>query len=163
VTKRKTTPHLKRGPKPKAPKPPKPKGKPGRPERVPLRQHPLRYNIAHAVAASGMTGSSMRGGATLFSWYELGRQPKKDPDEKYVDRLRKLIEAYTHSTPEDLLWLDTMADAVFIAVMFANIDAEAAIEEVTRRASSIGEMEYAEKVLLPSLIDIRSKRTPCRK
>ena len=160
MTKPKTTPHLKRGPKPKPPKPAKPKGRPGRPERVPLHLHPRRYEIAGVAAVFRMIGS-MRTGAFFMTWYR-GDNPKKDPDPKDVDRLRKLVEAYRGTTPDDLAWLNAMGAAISVTMMYAHMDIELAIEEVTRRAASVGEMGFAERVLLPPLIEIRRKKR-CRK
>ena len=66
MTKRKTTPHLKRGPKPK-PKPPKrSKGRPA----VPLREHPDRYTVARFDVADWwlknmVKGNRLRAGMVL--------------------------------------------------------------------------------------------------
>ena len=75
---------------------------------MPLRLHPKRYVVAWTAAMTQIMESD-RGGAFLSLWY-IGSDDMTEPDERRVDRLRKLVDSF--QTPADLEWRNIMADAI---------------------------------------------------
>jgi hypothetical protein len=168
MTARKTTPHLRRGRKPKqGPKPPQPpKRVVGRPD-TPLSERPDRYVLAFSEALV-MMGLSRRKAAQLFEMLYKG--PIMDvtvADEppyritvtvktgdidlgefaKECDRLRALVKSRAPNAA-DLAWLTTMAEAVMIACEPWRPDAR---DTILRLAASMNETEWARGHLLPML------------
>jgi hypothetical protein len=153
MTARKTTPHLKRGPKPK-PKPVKPSRGRGRPpSRLPLHLHPQRYAVAWTAAMMRFMESERSGAFLMLWWWVLDK--KAEPHERSVDRLRKLVASF--QTAADLAWRDTMAEAILIATIIGPERPQLAINAMLRRAASARETAWAERVLLPPLIELRQE------
>ena len=94
---------------------------------------------------------SERSGAFLTLW-NFG---SVEPDERAVDRLRKLVAAF--HTPADLAWRDIMAEAILITTMIGPRRPQLAINAMLRRAASVGETAWARRILLPSLIELRQR------
>lgn len=142
----------------KVEKPATPRGKPGRPSRVPLCQHPKRFEIAW-VAALQSLAKSERGGARYLLWCD-GR-PTTSPDEKTVDRLRKLAASF--ATPDDLAWLTPIVEAILISLTIGETTPDAAIRQVLRRTALVGDTLQARHVLLPELFEIRRRQRQARR
>jgi hypothetical protein len=122
---------------------------------MPLRLHPKRYVVAWTAAMTQIMESD-RGGAFLSLWY-IGSDDMTEPDERRVDRLRKLVDSF--QTPADLEWRNIMADAIIIFAMVGPQRPQLAINTMLRRAALAGESAWARRVLLPGLIEIKQKRT----
>jgi hypothetical protein len=168
MTARKTTPHLRRGPKPKlGPKPPQPpKRVVGRPD-TPLSERPDRYVLAYSEALV-MMGLSRRKAAQLFEMLYKGPITDITVDDdpphritikvktgdidlgefaKECDRLRALVKSRAPNAA-DLAWLTTMAEAVMIACEPWRPDAR---DTILRLAASMNETEWATQHLLPAV------------
>jgi hypothetical protein len=149
MTARKTTPHLKRGPKPK-PKPPKLAW--GRPA-VPLRQHPDRFLLArYDVAAAWLQKGRRLGAGTVLS---IAMQREREFKRMAANRLRRMAQRYTR--PEDMAWRQGIATAVALTIQTpaepATSPAELEIIEsrIIDAATCVGEVEWAQRELLPLL------------
>jgi|GEM_PF-4578994 len=151
----KPVPGAKRGRRwsPKSDVPTKPPRSRGRPSRLPLCQHPRRYDIATAAAFAWILNSD-RAGALLSLWYE--GKPKSEPDEAAVDSLRKLAAAF--NTAEDKSWLSPIAEAIAVSMVVGHDDPDLAIRMVVRRTAKVTDRMVARHVLLPPLFDLRRKR-----
>ena len=150
MTARKTTPHLKRGPKPK---PKQPKRAKGRPE-VRLRDHPDRYTVARFDVADlwlrNMTkGKRLRAGfVQSMSMFQQGQSAANL--RKAADRLRTIAKRY--SNPDDMKWRRTIAKAVGQTMLGAAVGGEpeqGRISLIMEHAASVGETEWVRRELLP--------------
>jgi hypothetical protein len=117
MTKRKTTPHLKRGPKPQ-PRPPKRKA--GRPEK-PLCAQPYRHWLAHYEALVVMGFGRRQAMRLVEAAHECPVAEDghiyftiRLPIEKNSERLRALAKRHA-ARPEDRAWLKAAVEAILIA------------------------------------------------
>lgn len=95
---------------------------------------------------------SERGGAYALLLYSTGRMA--DPDERAVDRLRKLVAKF--QTPDDLAWRKAMGELIAIALAGRS---DFAARMVLHRAASVGEVAWARRSLLPGLIERKRAKT----
>ena len=164
MTKRKTTPHLKRGPKPKPPEPSEPpRREVGRPE-TPLSVRPYRYMLAYYEALVIMGLSRRRAAVWLEAMYkgpvtvtvddcrvslsvELQEAIDLGDFAKDCDALRAVVKWHA-AKPDDLAWIMTMSEALRIASGPWHPDAS---DMVLRLAASANETAWAREVLLPML------------
>ena len=160
MTKRKTTPHLKRGPKPK-PKPPK--REVGRPE-VPLRDHPDRYLIARYDVADTWLRKILKGSRTRAITVLVLQQGEAVADPYMFAELRKTADnlrtmARRHKKPDDMKWRRAIAQAVAHTLLAAADGGESEqgrINLILEYAASVGEAEWVEREVLP-LITLRPR------
>ena len=158
MTKRKTTPHLRPGPKPK-PKPPK-RAK-GRPE-VSLREHPDRYVVARFDLADTWPKEIVAGGrlsAALVRGVDTVHRSRDVDDLRMAaDRLRVMARRYRK--PDDMEWRKAIGTSVAFALLtaadpIANPNELAIIcGVIVDEAASVGEEEWARREVLP-LIGLR--------
>jgi hypothetical protein len=158
MTARKTTPHLKRGPKPKPKLPKRSKGRPA----GSLREHPDRYAVARFDVAdrwlkSMVKGNRLRAGMVLG--VDMARQRQDAAAmRKAADRFRTMARRY--GKPADMEWRKAIGTAVAFALLTAadpitNPNELAIIcSVITDQAASVGEEEWARRELLP-LIALR--------
>lgn len=164
MTKPKTTPHAKRGPKPK-PKPPK-RGR-GRPE-VELRLHPDRFAIALSDVMRLLWSCGGRESAVHVIGVEEAQKNTVKSTKitaamvkdqlKAAEQLRS--KARYHELEADLQWRKAISEVILCTIIAAAagkewrlrfqppsyMSAEAAIVYI---AESVGEADWARRVLLP--------------
>jgi hypothetical protein len=178
MTARKTTPHLRRGPKPK-PKPPRlVKRGVGRPE-VPLSAKPYRHLLVFCERLVAMGLSRRTAAVYMEAMYrgpittkvvehkprassppryglvmQVALQELRDPGDFDLEDFAKDCDAlralwkWHAARPADLVWLRTMTEALNIASGPWHLDAS---DNVLRLAASANETEWAQRVLLPML------------
>lgn len=155
MTKRKTTPHLKRGPKPQ-PKPPKRSR--GRPT-MPLRQHPDRYmlarfDVAHQWLPKVLTGTRTMAKAvrTIDVLQPITDPRKMDDLYKAGDSLRTMARRYRR--PADMRWRIGVGNAIGHALMAAAVCVDGKVEQgridlIMDYAAAVGETEWVRREVLP--------------
>lgn len=156
MTKRKTTPHLKPGPKPK-PKPPKrSKGRP----KTPLRDHPDRYTVARFDVADTWLKKFVAGerlsAALVLGVGAVHRRRNVDELRIAADRLRVMARRY--QKPDDMKWRRAVAKAVGHTLIGAAAGGEpepGRISLIMEYAAAAGEAEWVEREVLP-LITLKS-------
>jgi hypothetical protein len=156
MTKRKTTPHLNRGPKPKQ-GPKLPKRSKGRPE-VPLRAHPdryllARYDVADTWLRKLLNGTRTRATAVRTTGVEAVSTPRKLAEVlKTSENLRLMARRY--KKPDDMKWRRAIAFAVGHTLLGAATDGgpeQGRIDLIMEYAAAAGEAEWVEREVLPLL------------